>query len=136
MFALGSAFFAGVTSVLAKVGIRDTDSNVATALRTTVVAVFSWVMVLITGAGSGLASIQWGTAVFLLLSGLATGASWICYFRALQLGDINKVVPIDKSSIVLTVLLAFLFLGEPVSPLKGVALVLICLLYTSDAADE
>ena len=125
MFALGSAFFAGVTSVLAKVGIRDTDSNVATALRTTVVAVFSWVMVLITGAGSGLASIQWGTAVFLLLSGLATGASWICYFRALQLGDINKVVPIDKSSIVLTVLLAFLFLGEPVSPLKGVALVLI-----------
>ena len=125
VFALGSALFAGITSILAKVGIRNTDSNLATALRTTVVLVFSWLMVFVTGAQTGLGAISSRAAVFLVLSGLATGASWIFYFRALQLGDINKVVPIDKSSVVLTVLLAFLLLGEPVSPMKAAALALI-----------
>ena len=123
--ALGSALFAGITSILAKMGIRHTDSNLATALRTTVVLVFSWLMVFVTGAQADIGEISARTAIFLVLSGLATGASWIFYFRALQLGDINRVVPIDKSSIVLTVLLAFLLLGEPVSVMKGVALALI-----------
>lgn len=125
LFACGSAFFAGVTAILAKVGIRNTDSNVATALRTSVVVVFSWLMVFVTGAQRGMASIEPVTLLFLVLSGLATGASWVCYFRALQLGDINRVVPIDKSSIILTVVLAFVLLGEPVSWLKGAALVMI-----------
>ena len=125
VFALGSALFAGITSILAKMGIRNTDSNLATALRTTVVLVFSWLMVFVTGAQAGLSELSSRTLLFLVLSGLATGASWIFYFRALQLGDINKVVPIDKSSIVLTVLLAFLLLCEPVSPMKAAALVLI-----------
>lgn len=125
LFAVGSALFAGVTAVLAKIGIRNTDSNVATALRTSVVAVFSWVMVFMTGAQSGISAISVKTMLFLVLSGLATGASWICYFRALQLGDINKVVPIDKSSIILTVILAFVILGEPVSALKIAALAMI-----------
>ncbi len=118
LFAFGSALFAGVTSILAKCGIRHTDSNVATAIRTIVVLVFSWVMVFLTGAQGGLAAVEAKTWVFLILSGLATGASWLCYFRALQLGDINKVVPIDKSSTVLTILLAFVFLQEDISPLK------------------
>lgn len=125
LFACGSAFFAGITAILAKVGIRNTDSNVATALRTSVVVVFSWVMVFLTGAQRGVTAIAPVTLLFLVLSGLATGASWVCYFRALQLGDINKVVPIDKSSIVLTVILAFILLGEPISWLKGAALVMI-----------
>lgn len=125
VFALGSALFAGITSILAKMGIRNTDSNLATALRTTVVLVFSWLMVFVTGAQVGLGEISPRAALFLVLSGLATGASWIFYFRALQLGDINRVVPIDKSSVVLTVLLAFLLLGEPVSPMKAAALALI-----------
>lgn len=123
--AMGSALFAGVTAILAKVGIRRTDSNVATALRTTVVAAFSWLMVFVTGAQGGIGSIGGRTLLFLVLSGLATGASWICYFRALQLGDVNKVVPIDKSSIILTMILAFVILGEPISLLKAAALVLI-----------
>ena len=118
LFAFGSALFAGVTSILAKCGIRHTDSNVATAIRTIVVLFFSWVMVFLTGAQVGLAAVEAKTWVFLILSGLATGASWLCYFRALQLGDINKVVPIDKSSTVLTILLAFVFLQEDISPLK------------------
>ncbi|MBS7239426.1 MAG: EamA family transporter [Acetatifactor sp.] len=118
LFAFGSALFAGVTSILAKCGIRHTDSNVATAIRTIVVLFFSWVMVFLTGAQGGLAAVEAKTWVFLILSGLATGASWLCYFRALQLGDINKVVPIDKSSTVLTILLAFVFLQEDISPLK------------------
>ncbi|MDO5299010.1 MAG: EamA family transporter [Clostridia bacterium] len=125
LFACGSAFFAGITAILAKVGIRNTDSNVATALRTSVVVVFSWVMVFLTGAQRGVTAIAPVTLLFLVLSGLATGASWVCYFRALQLGDINKVVPIDKSSIVLTVILAFILLGEPISWLNGAALVMI-----------
>ena len=114
-FAVGSALFAGLTSVLAKCGIRKTDSTVATAIRTVVVLAFSWLMVMITGAQAGIADIAPGTLLFLILSGLATGASWLCYFKALQLGDVNKVVPIDKSSTVLTVLLALIFLGETVT---------------------
>ena len=125
MFAFGSALFAGVTSILAKCGIRHTDSNVATAVRTIVVLLFSWVMVFLTGTQNGLTAVSGKTWLFLILSGFATGASWLCYFRALQLGDINKVVPIDKSSTVLTMLLAFLFLHEQVTLLKGISVVLI-----------
>lgn len=125
LFAFGSALFAGVTSILAKCGIRHTDSNVATAIRTIVVLFFSWIMVFLTGAQGGLAAVEAKTWVFLILSGLATGASWLCYFRALQLGDINKVVPIDKSSTVLTMLLAFVFLQEDISPMKVGCMVLI-----------
>lgn len=125
VLAVLSAFFAGVTSILAKCGIRKTDSNTATAIRTIVVLIFAWVMVFIVGSQSGITSIQPKSLVFLLLSGVATGASWLCYFRALQLGDINKVVPIDKSSTVLTIILAFIILREEISLLKGIALVLI-----------
>ncbi len=125
VFAFGSAFFAGVTSILAKCGIRKTDSTVATAIRTIVVLIFSWLMVFIVGSQNQLGSINGKTLLFLILSGLATGASWLCYFKALQLGDINKVVPIDKSSIILTIILAFVFLHESVSLTKGVGVVLI-----------
>lgn len=116
LFAVGSAFFAGVTAILAKCGIRETDSTVATAIRTVVVWAFSWLMVFLAGSWAQIGSISGKTLLFLVLSGLATGASWMCYFKALQLGDINKVVPIDKSSTVLTILLSALLLGEPVSP--------------------
>lgn len=124
-FAVGSAFFAGVTSILAKCGIRRTDSTVATAIRTIVVLAFAWGMVFLTGAQSGLSALEGKTVLFLILSGLATGASWLCYFRALQLGDVNKVVPVDKSSTVLTILLAFLFFQEPIgaSGIAGVILI-------------
>lgn len=125
LFAFGSALFAGLTAVLAKCGIRKTDSDVATAIRTIVVLIFSWLMVWIVGSGATIATLSTKTWVFLILSGLATGASWLCYFRALQLGDVNKVVPIDKSSTILTILLALIFLGEPVSWVKGIAVVLI-----------
>ena len=114
-FALGSAFFAGITAVLAKIGIENVNSTLATALRTVVVLAFSWLMVFVVGSKGGIAQISGLTLLFLVLSGLSTGASWLCYFKALQLGDVNKVAPIDKSSTVLTILLAFLFLGEPVS---------------------
>ena len=114
-FALGSAMFAGLTAILAKIGIENVNSTLATALRTVVVLVFSWVMVFIVGSQSGIGDISGRTLLFLVLSGLATGASWLCYFRALQLGDVNKVTPIDKSSTVLTMLLAFILLGEPIS---------------------
>lgn len=114
-FALGSAMFAGLTAILAKIGIENVNSTLATALRTVVVLVFSWVMVFIVGSQSGIGDISGRTLLFLVLSGLATGASWLCYFRALQLGDVNKVTPIDKSSTVLTILLAFILLGEPIS---------------------
>lgn len=124
-FAVGSAFFAGITAILAKCGIEQTDSDVATAIRTIVVLLFSWLMVLLVGSAPQIASLSPHTWTFLILSGLATGASWLCYFRALQLGDINKVVPIDKCSIVLTVVLAFLLLGEPVSPRKLAGLLLL-----------
>lgn len=114
-FALGSAFFAGITAVLAKIGIEHVNSTLATALRTVVVLAFSWLMVFVVGSQGGIAQISGSTLLFLVLSGLSTGASWLCYFKALQLGDVNKVAPIDKSSTVLTILLAFIFLGEPVS---------------------
>ena len=123
--ALGSAAFAGLTSVLAKCGIRKTDSTVATAIRTVVVLLMSFLMVLIVGSLGGIGHIGAKTWVFLILSGLATGASWLCYFRALQLGDVNHVVPIDKSSTILSILLAFLILQEPISWLKGICVVLI-----------
>lgn len=114
-FALGSAFFAGITAVLAKIGIENVNSTLATALRTMVVLAFSWLMVFVVGSQGGIAQISGTTLLFLMLSGLSTGASWLCYFKALQLGDVNKVAPIDKSNTVLTILLAFIFLGEPVS---------------------
>ncbi len=125
LFAFGSAFFAGLTSILAKCGIQKTDSDIATAIRTIIVLLFSWLMVWIVGSAGGITDLSRKTWIFLILSGLATGASWLCYFRALQLGDVNKVVPIDKSSTILTILLAFIFLGEPVSWLKGIAIILI-----------
>lgn len=124
-FACGSAFFAGITAILAKCGIRETDSTVATAIRTIVVLAFAWVMVAVVGSSGQIGSIKPMTWAFLGLSGLATGASWLCYFKALQLGDVNKVVPIDKSSTVLTMLLAFLLLGEPLSWASVVAMALI-----------
>lgn len=125
LFAFGSAVFAGLTAILAKIGIKNTDSNVATALRTVVVLAFSWVMVFVVGSQNTIGSITPKTLAFLVLSGLATGASWLCYFRALQLGDVNKVTPIDKSSTILTMLLAFIFLGEDLTILKAVAMILI-----------
>ena len=125
LFAVGSAFFAGVTAVLAKCGIRKTDSTVATAIRTIVVLAFAWLMVFVVGSQDQIRDIDGKTLLFLVLSGLATGASWLCYFRALQLGDINKVVPIDKSSTILTILLAFLFLHESVSIPKAIGVALI-----------
>lgn len=125
VFAFGSALFAGLTSILAKCGIRKTDSTVATAVRTVIVLIFSWIMVFLTGSQSQLGSIDSKTLIFLILSGLATGASWLCYFKALQLGDINKVVPIDKSGTVLTILLAFVFLHERITVPKASGVVLI-----------
>lgn len=127
LFAFGSAFFAGVTSILAKCGIQKTDSTVATAIRTIVVLAFSWLMVFVVGSQDQIGTLEGKTLLFLVLSGLATGASWLCYFKALQLGDINKVVPIDKSSTILTILLAFLFLREPMSLPKTVGVVLIAI---------
>lgn len=121
LYAVGSAFFAGLTSILAKCGIRKTDSTVAAAVRTAVILIFSWIIVGIVGSAEQIPSIHGKTLLFLILSGAATGASWLCYFRALQLGDINKVVPIDKSSTVLTILLALVFLGEGISLPKGAA---------------
>lgn len=125
LLAFASALFAGVTSILAKCGIRKTDSNVATAIRTIVVLLFAWTMVFIVGSQKTIPQISPKSLLFLILSGLATGASWLCYFRALQLGDVNKVVPIDKSSTVLTILLALIFLGEGITWLKGAAVALI-----------
>ena len=121
-----SAFFAGVTSILAKCGIRHTDSDVATALRTVVVLAFSWLMVLVAGSAGGITSLSGRSLLFLILSGLATGASWLCYFKALSIGDVNKVVPVDKSSTVLTVLLAiFLFHETANLPVKLAGTVLL-----------
>ena len=115
LYALGSAFFAGVTSILAKVGVKDVDSHVATAIRTIIVLIFSWIMVFIIGSQSTIVNIDGKTFLFLILSGLSTGGSWLCYFKALQLGDVNKVVPIDKSSTILTMILAFIFLNEKIT---------------------
>ena len=125
-YAFGSALFAGLTAVLAKAGIRHTGSHTVTALRTVVVAVFAWLIVFAIGSQSGIGRLSGQTILFLVLSGLATGASWLCYFRALQLGDVNKVVPVDRSSIVLTVVLAIILLGETenLAPkLAGIALI-------------
>ena len=127
VYAFGSAIFAGLTSILAKCGIRQTDSTVATAIRTIVVLAFSWLMVFVVGSQGQIGFIGGKTLIFLILSGLATGASWLCYFKALQIGDINKVVPIDKSSTVLTILLAFIFLHEEISLTKAIAVVLIAI---------
>ena len=113
IYAFGSAFFAGITSILAKVGIKDVDSHLATAIRTIIVLIFSWIMVFLIGSQSTIVNIDGKT--FLILSGLSTGGSWLCYFKALQLGDVNKVVPIDKSSTILTMILAFIFLNEKIT---------------------
>ncbi|MCE5257855.1 MAG: EamA family transporter [Chloroflexi bacterium] len=119
VLAFGSAFFAGITAILAKCGIKNTDSNLATAIRTVVVLIFSWLMVFIVGSQRTIAEISAKTWLFLALSGLATGASWMCYFKAMQLGDVNKVTPIDKSSTVLTIILAVVILGEAVTVSKA-----------------
>ena len=125
LYAVLSSFFAGLTSILAKIGINKTDSTVATAIRTIVVVIFSWIMVLVVGSINTISNIETKSLVFLILSGLATGASWLCYFRAIQIGDINKVVPIDKSSTIITIILAFIFLDEAISQLKIFAIILI-----------
>ena len=124
-FAAGSALFSGLTAVLAKCGIRRTDSTVATAIRTIVVLAFSWLMVLVAGSGGQMASLDPTTRLFLVLSGAATGASWLCYFRALQLGSVSRVTPIDKSSTVMTIVLAAVLLGEPFGPVQLVATALV-----------
>ena len=125
IYAFGSALFAGLTAILAKCGIKNTDSNVATALRTIVVLCFSWVMVYVMQVQNELQFIDRKTLLFLILSGISTGASWLCYFKALQLGDINKVTAIDKSSTIMTMLLAVLLLGENMTILKGIAILCI-----------
>ncbi len=127
LYAFGSALFAGLTSLLAKCGIKKTDSNVATAIRTIVVLIFSWIMVFVVGAQGQITDVSAKTWIFLILSGAATGASWLCYFRALQIGDVNKVVPIDKSSTILTIILAFIFFKEEISALKLVCVILIAI---------
>ena len=115
IFALLSAVFAAATSILAKIGIEGVNSNLATAIRTVVVVVMAWGMVFLTNAQGGIAQIGRKSWIFLILSGLATGASWLCYYRALQLGEVSKVVPIDKLSVVITLVLGFVFLREQVS---------------------
>ena len=112
IFAILSAIFAALTSILAKVGIEGVNSNLATAVRTIVVVLMAWFMVFVTGNLNGIIDISKKSWLFLILSGLATGASWLCYYKALQLGEASKVVPIDKLSIVITIILAFVFLGE------------------------
>jgi len=124
-YALASALFAGTVAILAKIGVKDVDSTLATALRTIVVAVFAWLMVAVAGAPSAIAHIVPKSLLFLILSGLATGLSWLCHFRALQLGDVNKVVPVDKSSTVLTLFISFLLLGEGLTLVKTVAMLFI-----------
>lgn len=111
-FALGSAIFAALTSILAKIGIEDVNSNLATALRTVVVVIMAWGMVFFTNTQNGISDISKKSWFFLILSGLATGASWLCYYKALQIGEASKVVPVDKLSIVITLILAFIFLHE------------------------
>ena len=115
IFAILSAIFAALTSILAKIGIEGVNSNLATAVRTIVVVLMAWLMVFVTGSQNGLMDISKKSWIFLILSGLATGTSWLCYYKALQIGEASKVVPIDKLSIVITVALAFLFLGEQIT---------------------
>ena len=125
LFAILSAVFAALTSILAKVGIKGVDSNLATAIRTCVVVVMAWVMVFITSAQGGISSISRKSWIFLILSGLATGASWLCYYKALQMGEASKVVPIDKLSVVITLVLAFVFLHEEFTAKSLIGCVLI-----------
>ncbi|WP_029231754.1 EamA family transporter [Butyrivibrio sp. VCB2006] len=125
VFAILSAVFAALTSILAKVGIEGVDSNLATAIRTCVVVVMAWVMVFITSAQGGISSISRKSWLFLILSGLATGASWLCYYKALQMGEASKVVPIDKLSVVITLVLAFVFLHEEFTAKSLIGCVLI-----------
>lgn len=124
-FALGSAIFAALTSILAKIGIEGVNSNLATAIRTAVVLVMSWGMVFLTNAQSGISEISKRSWIFLILSGLATGASWLCYYKALQIGEASKVVPIDKLSVVITLILAFVFLHEQFTLKSAVGCILI-----------
>ncbi|MBQ6406801.1 MAG: EamA family transporter [Butyrivibrio sp.] len=124
-FALGSAVFAALTSILAKVGIDGVNSNLATAIRTVVVVIMAWGMVFITNAQGGIAAISRKSWIFLILSGLATGASWLCYYKALQVGDASKVVPIDKLSVVITLVLAFAFLHEQFTAKSAIGCILI-----------
>ncbi|MGM9628425.1 MAG: EamA family transporter [Faecousia sp.] len=125
LFALLSAVFAALTSILAKVGIEGVNSNLATAIRTLVVLVMAWGMVFLTDAQGGISAISKKSWLFLILSGLATGASWLCYYRALQIGEASKVVPVDKLSVVITLVLAFVFLHEKVTVKSAVGCVLI-----------
>lgn len=125
IYAFGSALAAGVTAILAKIGIRNVGSNLATALRTIVVLLFAWLIVFATGGQRSLGGVDNRTLLFLVLSGLATGASWLCYFKALQIGDVNKVTPVDKSSTILTMILAFIFLREEITLWKFVCMVTI-----------
>lgn len=125
LFALLSAVFAALTSILAKMGIEGVNSNLATAVRTGVVVIMAWAIVFLSGAQSGLASISRKSWTFLILSGLATGASWLCYYRAIQIGEVSKVVPIDKLSVVITLVLAFLFLHEQFTVKSFIGCVLI-----------
>lgn len=124
LYAVGSSFFAGITAILVKIGVQDTDSHLLTALRTIVVLAFSWMMVFLVGSQGSLREVSLKTLVFLCVSGVTTGASWICYFHALQIGDVNRVTPIDKSSTILTMILAFLFFGETVGAVQICAMVL------------
>lgn len=125
LFAVLSSVFAALTSVLAKVGVENVNSNLATAIKTVVVLVMSWLMVFVTEAQSGITEISKKSWLFLILSGLATGASWLCYYKALQIGDVSKVVPIDKMSVVLTLIMAFVFLHEKFTPKSLVGCLLI-----------
>ncbi len=125
LFAFLSAFFAGITAILAKCGIKKTDSNIATAIRTIVVLIFAWAVVFIVGSQETILRIDAKSLVFLILSGIATGVSWLCYFKALQTGDINKVTPVDKSSTVLTIILAFVLFHEEITLIKGISVIMI-----------
>lgn len=125
LLAFASAFFAGITSILAKCGIKNTDSHVATALRTIIVLIFAWLIVFVTGVQDSIFDVDQSSWVFLILSGIATGASWLCYFKALQIGDIHKVVAIDKSSTILTMILALIILHEEITYVKMICICLI-----------
>lgn len=125
VLALLSAVFAALTSILAKIGIDGVNSNLATAIRTVVVVAMAWLMVFITGAQGGISEISRKSWIFLILSGLATGASWLCYYKALQLGEASKVVPVDKLSVVITLVLAFIFLNEKITLKSGIGCALI-----------
>src|SRR3984885_4461958 len=126
-WAVSSAFFAGVTALLAKIGVSGLNSNLATAIRTSVILIFSWAIVFVTSGGVDVNSISRKTWVFLILSGIATGLSWLCYFRALQIGEVSKVAPIDKLSVVIAMALAIVFLGEKLGPREGIGAGLIVL---------